>query len=178
MPKLSKSINKVGNFLIREFWRDRNWCRIDAVVDVTSADGVQFEPGEIVGRATVGTGPFGEVTVANHATLLEFGIIVDERIGDPTFFDFYHADVIGTPDANSAQRAPAWTGGAGVDTDYTLALLVGGPSMVRQDGMEYGELTTQAEKDVVNAVLEAQGIRINKQLTGKHYEVTPFEPYV
>lgn len=146
MPKLLTTTNKVGNFMIREQWRDRNFCREDAKVALTTGVATK-EVGAVV-MIDVGTTPayidFDQTTFATY-TAGKVGIIVDERIDDPTFYSVED-------------------GLLGEDTDRTLALLVKGDAIVRLDGLIFAS----GQGADVKAALEAQGITVQEELKGRH----------
>lgn len=144
MPKLLTTTNKVGNFMIREQWRDRNFCREDAKVAITGL--AVKEVGAVVmidEGTTTAYIDFDQTTFAGY-TAGKVGIIVDERIDDPVFYS-------------------AEDGLVGEDTDRTLALLVKGDAIVRLDGLY---IDAGQEADATTA-LEAQGITVQDSLKGR-----------
>lgn len=162
MAALQKTVNSVGNFLIREQWRDRNWCRADAAVNLTTPGPIPFEVGEVVGRNGANpTDPFARL-VSGLTNQTEFAIIVDERVSDPVFFNHVVSTGFGTNPTVLGKVTPNWK----ADT-VTLAVLVRGDAMVRKDGLTFGG-TTGGDKDVVLAALKAKGIVIVDQLVAKY----------
>lgn len=161
MAALQETMNSVGNFLIREQWRDRNWCRADAAVNLTTS-GATFEVGEVVGRdATAPTAPFARL-VTGLTNQTEFAIIVDERIQDPVFFNHAVSAGFGTNPTTLGKVTPNWK----ADT-VTLAVLVRGDAMVRTGGLSFGA-ADNTDKTAVLAALKAKGIVAQDQLSGKY----------
>lgn len=145
MPKLLTTTNKVGNFMIREQWRDRNFCREDALVAVTGLATAEVGAVVMIDEGTTTEYiDFDQTTFAGY-TAGKVGIIVDERIDDPTFYSVED-------------------GLLGEDTDRTLALLVKGDAIVRLDGL----IIAAGQEADAKAALEAQGITVQEQLKGRH----------
>lgn len=160
MAKILTSVNKVGNFLIREQWRDRNFCREDALVALTSTiSGRKMEVGEVVIQKT-GTTKFVEFTGTAISEGDVLGIIVDERIGDEIIYQ------AGQSTEAKAQLKADWATG-----EVTLAVLVRGDAIVRRDGLNYGNVANTtgnaAKVKIATDQLIAQGIRVEDQLKGK-----------
>jgi hypothetical protein len=167
MAKLLTTLNSVGNFLIREQWRDRNYCRADAKVDTTTT-GDAFEVGEVVmqvgGLSGVGAGAFVELTDAFDPDADKVGIIVDERIQDPVFYNGTVSLGYGTNSslALSETIQPDWK-----NDSVTLALLVRGDAMVRLDGLSFGSAGAVG-KGLASVGLAKAGITFNTNLKGKY----------
>lgn len=170
MPAILRTTNKVSNFLAREQWRDRNFCREDVQVDLTglaASDGNGIAGQEIVQVGMmlmqVGkTGAFKAMTAAFDPAADRIGIIVDERVGDPVFYN-------GT-DMDDAFDATLGTGlqtnmnwGTTSTSKPTLALLVRGDAMIRLGGT-IRPLVVQdpTETAKITLALKAQGIEILK----------------
>jgi hypothetical protein len=180
MTAILTTNNNVSNFLIREQWRDRNFCRSDEAVILAGIAGSStgITAGETRFKGVVEVGaivmrlkdadektPFEALdeNFTTDSTLYDIGIIVDERVGDPTFYS-----------PEDGQITPDWTLES-PDT-VTLALLVRGDAMVRLGGLS---LEGDTYTDLVKASLEAQGITIIDKLSGK-YSVSNkrgFRPY-
>ena len=177
---LLKTLNKVGNFLIHEQWRDRNFCRADAEVALDLAGGEPLEVGEVVYRL-IADGPAAEfirpvTTVAlADPTLIEVGIVVDERVQDPTFFVHPVSDGFGTdPASGLGVKQIDWS--AAVAQTTTLAILKSGDAIVRDGGLTFGTYvldgTVPADdtsKETLIAALETQQrIVVQDSLKGKY----------
>lgn len=167
MAKLLTTLNNVGNFLIREQWRDRNFCRVDGSVNVTpSATSTEvIEVGEVVARdSTSTTAAYVRLSDGVIPANAEYGIVVDERVQDPVFYNSVATVGKGAEYVAGTDQTiqPNWS----TDT-VTLAVMVKGDAMVRTDGLNFGT-TVVGEIATARAAMEAAGIVFNDQLTGKY----------
>lgn len=161
MTALLKTVNSVGNFLAREQWRDRNWCRADVAIDYSTANVLPFEVGEVLGRdATLPDAPFVRL-VAGLTAQTEFVILVDERTSDPVFYNHVPTVGYGVVPA-TGKLTPDWK----ADT-LTLAALVRGDALVRKDGLTWGA-AAPADKDTITAYFKSKGIIVQEYLHGKY----------
>lgn len=157
MPKVLGSTNRVGNFLIREEWRDKNWCRDDVAVDLTGMPELALTiQGEAF--AQVGTVVYEDADALGTYVLMDatyvpvtdkIGIIVDERLGDHTMYSIAYGQQVVNIEAGT--------------TDVTeLAILNKGKAMVRKDGMIF----PVAQEANVLAGLADAGIEVITELQG------------
>ena len=168
MASLLTTGNKVGNFLIREQWRDRNYCRVDAAVTLSSLS--QREVGTLVVQ-TGGAGAFAEFAAGTVIAADDvLGIIVDERINDPVFLATGEASAtLQTGDDNASR---------------ILAVMVSGDAIVRLDGLYIksaaktsngvGYDAADADVAAIVAQLKAQGITVQDSLKGMFSENRAF----
>ncbi len=168
MPAILKTTNKVSNFLAREQWRDRNWCREDVQVDLTGR--ATLGPYQIVGQEIVRvgtvlmqvnkTGAFVAATSAFNPANDRIGVIVDERVGDPTFMN--GTDMKGNTGALGYGLQSPMNWGSTATSTPTLALIVKGDAIMRQGGL----ITSTIVDTVLATALKAQGIEVVTQLSG------------
>tara|TARA_R100001129_G_C5312539_1_gene245577 strand:+ start:1144 stop:1620 length:477 start_codon:yes stop_codon:yes gene_type:complete len=155
MPKILENINTVSNFLSREQWRDKNFCRKDVTVLADTAGAKNMEVGAVLYQNDK-AGNYLELADAFDPALDNIAILVDERVGD---------DVILT---DSGPSAKAW-GTAG--TTASLAVLVKGDAIVRKGGLFFGAAGATAINNAVTS-LEAAGIKVIDSFQGQ-YQAKP-----
>ncbi len=170
MAAILKTVNKVSNFLAREQWRDRNWCRKDVQVDLTGL--AALDPNTDVEKIVqVGMVVMLDTSVSTTKWVIyndgafnpaedQVGIIVDERVGDPVFFN--GTDMDGNNDATLGYgKINNMDWGTTSTSVPTLAILVKGDAIVRTGGL----ITPVVTSKLVPA-LNAQNIETVSQLSG------------
>ena len=158
MPRILENINHVGNFIIREFWTDRNYTRQDVTVLADTAGAKNMEVGAVLYQNDK-AGNYIEIDDAFDAALDNIAILVDERVGDQIILD-----------DTGPSAAKAW-GTAG--TTATLAVMVKGPALVRQGGLFFGGAAAGTITNAV-AALEAVDIKVQDSLKGQ-YQAKPLQ---
>lgn len=168
MPKITSTVNRVSNFVIKEQWLDRNWCRDAVAVDLTGVpelcETVQGAPlaqvGVVVYEDADALGTWVLMDATYVAGTDKIGVIVDDRLGDDAMYDITNGQQVVNVEKGT--------------TDVTeLAVIVKGDAMVRLGGMIY----PSAQEATVIAGLEAVDIMVSTQLAGIHSEAVgiPFE---